>query len=74
VLGEGFSARYESLTAAELDQMGERLSAELADGALGIGVPVGYYPGASREEIFRVYEFAAKMKAPRDIERASPSR
>jgi dihydroorotase len=64
VLGEGFSARYESLTAAELDQMGEGLSAELADGALGIGVPVGYYPGASREEIFRVYEFAAKMKAP----------
>jgi dihydroorotase len=64
VLGEGFQARYESLTAAELDQMGEGLSAELADGALGIGVPVGYYPGASREEIFRVYEFAAKMKAP----------
>jgi len=64
VLGEGFSARYESLTAAALDRMGEGLSAELADGALGIGVPVGYYPGASREEIFRVYEFAAKMKAP----------
>jgi dihydroorotase len=64
VLGEGFSARYESLSAAEIDQMGEGLSAELADGALGIGVPVGYYPGATREEIFRVYEFAAKMKAP----------
>jgi dihydroorotase len=64
VLGEGFSARYESLTSKELDAMGESLSAELADGAVGIGVPVGYYPGASREEIFRVYEFAAKMKAP----------
>jgi dihydroorotase len=64
VLGEGFSARYESLTSNELDAMGEGMSAELADGAVGIGVPVGYYPGASREEIFRVYEFAAKMKAP----------
>jgi dihydroorotase len=64
VLGEGFSARYESLTAAELDAMEEGLSAELADGALGIGVPVGYYPGATREEIFRVYQLAAKMKTP----------
>ncbi|MGH9388495.1 MAG: amidohydrolase family protein, partial [Vicinamibacteria bacterium] len=64
VLGEGFSARYESLSTAEIVAMGEGLSADLADGALGIGVPVGYYPGATREEIFRVYEFAAKMKAP----------
>ena len=64
VLGEGFSARYESLSPAEMDSMDESLSAELADGALGIGVPVGYYPGATREEIFRVYQFAAKMKAP----------
>jgi len=73
VLGEGFSARYESLTTAELDQMGEGLSAELADGALGIGVTVGYYPGASREEIFRVYEFAAKMKAPVDTHVRDPN-
>jgi dihydroorotase len=64
VLGEGFSARYESLTTAELDAMNEGLSAELAAGALGVGVPVGYYPGATREEIFRVYEFAARMDAP----------
>jgi dihydroorotase len=64
VLGEGFGARYESLTAAELDAMNEGLSADLAAGALGIGVPVGYYPGATREEIFRVYEFSARMDAP----------
>ncbi|HSF14217.1 MAG TPA: amidohydrolase family protein [Vicinamibacteria bacterium] len=64
VLGEGFSARYESLTSSELEAMAEGLSAELAAGALGIGVPVGYYPGATREEIFRVYELAAELEVP----------
>ncbi len=64
VLAQGFGARYESLSETELEAMGEGLSAELEDGALGIGVPVGYYPGATREEIFRVYEFAATMDTP----------
>jgi dihydroorotase len=64
VLGEGFSARYESLSSTELVAMNEGLSADLAAGALGIGVPVGYYPGATREEIFRVYDFAARMDTP----------
>lgn len=44
--------------------MVETLSSGLSEGALGIGVPVGYYPGATREEIFRVYAFAAKMGIP----------
>ena len=43
-----------SMTSAEMDAMAEILSAGLGQGALGIGVPVGYYPGATREEIFRV--------------------
>jgi dihydroorotase len=64
LLGEGFGARYESLTIAELETMSEGFSEDLHAGALGIGVPVGYYPGATREEIFRVYEFAAKMDTP----------
>ena len=58
------NARYEALTAAELTAMRQGLDAGLADGALGIGVPVGYYPGATREEIFRVYAFAAERDAP----------
>lgn len=57
-------ARYESLTGRELQAMSEALSGGLAAGALGVGVPVGYYPGATREEIFRVYEFAAETGAP----------
>ena len=36
---------------------------ELQAGAMGIGVSIGYYPGATREEIFNVYEFAALRKA-----------
>ena len=38
------------------------LANELKAGALGIGVPIGYYPGATREEVFNVYEFAAARK------------
>ena len=33
-------------------------------GALGVGVPVGYYPGATAGEIFRVYQFAARQEVP----------
>ncbi len=38
------------------------LDKELKSGALGIGVPIGYYPGATREEVYNVYEFAAARK------------
>lgn len=38
------------------------LDKELQAGALGIGVPIGYYPGATREEVYNVYEFAAARK------------
>jgi N-acyl-D-aspartate/D-glutamate deacylase len=41
----------------------ELLDKELKAGALGIGVPIGYYPGATREEIYNVYEFAALRKS-----------
>ena len=57
-------SRYKSLTPREMTSMRRGLAAGLAEGALGIGVPVGYYPGASREEIFRVYAFAAERNAP----------
>lgn len=36
----------------------------LAEGALGIGVPIGYVPGANTEEIFRIYEMAGDMQVP----------
>ena len=55
---------YQSLSEEEMANLNPMLLAELEVGALGIGVPVGYYPGSSYEEIYRVYELAAKYKAP----------
>ena len=53
-------AGYQALTEEEIATMKDLLGEELAAGALGIGVPVGYYPGATHGEIYRVYEFAAE--------------
>ena len=55
---------YQSLSEPELKKMRELLSEELSSGALGIGVPVGYYPGATHGEIYKVYEFAAEKQVP----------
>lgn len=55
---------YQSLSIEEVGTMKELIVKELQEGALGIGVPVGYYPGASHDEIFRVYEIAAEKRVP----------
>jgi len=36
----------------------------LAAGGLGIGVPVGYYPGADRAEILALFQYAARESVP----------
>ncbi len=56
-------ANYESLQVEQIDEMTDLIRQELADGALGIGVPVGYVPGASSEEMYRLFEFAAAHQA-----------
>ncbi len=53
---------YMPLSAAETQPTLDLLDRELKAGALGIGVPIGYYPGATREEVYNVYEFAAGRK------------
>ena len=55
---------YQALSQDEIQKMKPMLQSELELGALGIGVPVGYYPGSTNEEIFRVYELAAVYQAP----------
>ncbi len=57
-------ANYQELSEEEIKTMEEMMKGELEAGALGIGVPVGYYPGATAGEIFKVYEYAAKDKVP----------
>ena len=55
---------YQSLNEDQLKKMEEMIHEEMAAGALGIGVPVGYYPGATHGEIYRVYEIAAEKQVP----------
>lgn len=57
-------ANYQSLTEEEIARMNQMLQEELHAGALGIGVPVGYYPGATHGEIFKVYQYAAEKQVP----------
>ena len=40
--------------------MQETLREGLADGALGVGLPLQYQPGASRSEIYRMFQTAAE--------------
>ena len=57
-------SNYASLNNDELKRMNELIDQELKKGALGLGVPVGYYPGASHGEIFEVYKKAAARGVP----------
>jgi dihydroorotase-like cyclic amidohydrolase len=49
---------------AEITALLARLSADLADGALGIGVLVGYAPGTGPDEYLQVARLAAEAGAP----------
>lgn len=42
----------------------EYVKKSLDAGGLGIGVPIAYVPGAKPEEVFRVYQLAAKLQVP----------
>jgi dihydroorotase len=58
-------ARYKAIRdSAELAQLGVELERGLREGALGIGMAHQYYPGASREEIYRVFHMASRWRTP----------
>jgi dihydroorotase len=62
VLNKG---RYASLKdAEEYTLLGATLERGLREGAMGLGLAPQYYPGATREEIFRVYQMAQRWKVP----------
>ncbi len=57
--------RYEPLTdPEEYTKLAAGLERGLREGGLGIGMAHQYYPAASREEIYRVFEMAARWKMP----------
>jgi len=57
-------AGYKELSPGQIDEVADFLGVGLREGALGIGMAHGYYPGATNEEIFRVFQFAASRQAP----------
>ena len=57
-------ANYTPLPQEAVPAMLEHVQEALDEGAIGIAVPVGYLPAASREEVFRVYQFAGEQRAP----------
>jgi dihydroorotase len=55
-------SRYRPLT--QFNELARQLEGGLREGALGIGMAHQYYPGASREEIFRVFQMAVGWNVP----------
>lgn len=51
---------YHNATDAEMERMESMLEEGLEAGALGIGYGLQYYPGASREEIYRMFRVGAR--------------
>lgn len=58
------AGRYAELDPERYSDLWRRLEQGLNDGGLGIGMPHQYYPGVSRDEIFRLFEFAADRNVP----------
>ena len=56
--------KYDSATPEEITRLIALLDRGLSDGALGIGMGIAYTPGARRDEIFRVFRFAAERRVP----------
>ncbi|GAA4279090.1 amidohydrolase family protein [Aquimarina mytili] len=61
VFGKSF---YQELPQDKIPEMLDYVQESLKSGGLGISMPIGYLPGASTEEVFRVYQLAGTLKAP----------
>jgi dihydroorotase len=54
----------DTLTPDQMTKTLQNIRGSLAEGAIGIGVPIGYLPTVKQEEVFRVYQLAGELKAP----------
>ena len=61
---ESVDYNFKSLDAAEIEEMKSLVSEQVRRGGLGIGVPIGYYPAATRREIYEVYKLAQELSVP----------
>ncbi len=58
-------SRYKALVdAEEFTSLAATMERGLLEGGLGLGMAHQYYPGATREEIFQVFQMAQRWKAP----------
>ena len=57
VLGIDEETHYDAASPEQIEQMRKLLAQGLDEGALGVGFGIQYVPGATREEIFRMFEF-----------------
>ena len=55
---------YEDLPEERTEALYELFETGLQEGGLGLGMPHQYYPGASRREIFRLFQFGAEKDIP----------
>ena len=53
----------EELSQDEQKIMLSFLNSSLKEGGIGLGIPVGYINGATREEIYRIYQFASNKNS-----------
>jgi N-acyl-D-aspartate/D-glutamate deacylase len=61
----GLKGRYRGLTdGEEYTLLAATMERGLREGGLGLGLAHQYYPGATREEIFRVFQMAQRWKVP----------
>jgi len=58
------AGRYEALDPEHYPRLWDRMAQGLRAGGLGIGMPHQYYPGVSYDEIFRLFQFAAREDVP----------
>jgi dihydroorotase len=54
----------EKLTAEQMSKTIENIKKALAEGGIGIGVPIGYLPAVKPGEVFQIYQLASAMKVP----------
>ncbi|MCY4506843.1 MAG: amidohydrolase family protein, partial [Acidobacteria bacterium] len=73
-LGRGGAYLYEEATEEELRRVARLMQAGLDQGALGFGFGISYTPGASHEEIWRLFAAAAERGAPVFIHLRSAAR
>jgi dihydroorotase len=55
--------RDDAASAEEITRLAQAMERALDDGALGIGLQPAYTPGAARDEVYRMFEVAARRNA-----------